>query len=226
MKWGLIGVAILLVLLLCQFIGWRYVFFNLINENPPSNILPTSQSTIVYTFNRELASDSSIKVKGTDNPYRVNINNDTLRLIFTKPLKENDIFSLEITAASSDENRLVFSRHYQVKYLDFNQLPAAEQQRQTQESDSFEGGYPLIDQLPIITSDFEISYITPDTNEKVMSLTVLCKNIDLNNLLNSKPAEDTSCLPEAKGYLKNLGYDENSYVILSELKSHGAKRTH
>ncbi len=212
-------IVILVVVILVIFLSWRYVFFNLVHENPGSKTLPTSQTTLVYTFNHSLNKSSSATIKGTAVKYRVAINGSILRIVLSNQLNENVNFSVTISATSGD-NHLNITREYTTKYLEFKDLTKEEQERQITESSGVEKDYPLVKHLPVITPDFEIDYIIPDENEKLMSLTVLCKKPDFNNLLGDESVNDNvSCLGDAKEYLSGIGYDDTKYVILSDIKS-------
>lgn len=168
------GLAALGILL---YVTFNVVLFRITSLSPDPSRFPTSSNTLTVTFTKQLNESKKPTVTSKDiaiSSTSVSKNSLTIRLGSTLEKDQKVTITLANVTASSGES-LSQTITLTGTYVDYASLTPTEQQKQTQQSDSFTA-YKLTGDLPIVTTDYEINYVYPDSGQTQMPIYITVKN--------------------------------------------------
>lgn len=192
------GLVLTLVSLIAFYLYYTFLVFHIVAVDPRNNVLPTSQSNIQVDFN--FAIDKSDNDAGkitlsSDIPYEVQIKDK--RLTISLDFTNSTINRLDVNLngiKSNDGKKLSKKLSFERKYVPLKNQTQAENERQINQSDSFENDFPLIKNLPFMNDTFNIQYEYPGTYDTKMKIIVS------NLLLGDDPTAGT----DSQSYLNSL----------------------
>ena len=215
-------IKVIVIVLFCVsaiIITYSSFKIRVVSSSVTDDILPTSTTSIEYTFNHYIGKNPKIKISGSMASYKYtySVDNNRLNIRILTPLDDGGSLSIDFSVLSSLSSG-DFSEKYAVKYIDFNELPKKEQEKQIATSSSFEGDYPIVGVLPILSDSFEIDYqYPPDGSSRLrLIITSLLVNTDDPEASPSSDA-NLSLIREARDdalkYIKDNGYNPLDYDI-------------
>lgn len=199
---------------------FNFVLFRIKDISPDPLNYPTSSTDIRLTFTKEI--DTSKKPSITTSPNILstwNVKDSVMTISFLRRLNKDEELTITLTNITAKTGQTLNDTvKITAKYVDFSSLPAQEQQQQTRQSDSYEVSYPLVNSLPITTSEYDIGYEYPDATIKKMPIYITVKN--------QYPTPDNTTSQSDKdnynGFLKQQ--QEAAYKQVTSLKDFDAEK--
>lgn len=213
--------VLVLVSLLALYLYYTFLVFHIVAVDPKNNVLPTSQSSIYVDFNFAIdkADNDTGRIKlSSEIPYEVQVKGK--RLAITLDLTNSTISRLDIDLngiKSNDGKELSKKLSFERKYVPLKNQTRAENERQTNQSNSFEADFPLVKKLPFMNDTFNIQYEYPGTYDSKMKIIVsnlllgddLTASTDSPSYLNTLRASRTAALE----WLNSNGFNKEKYDL-------------
>ena len=180
----IISVGIFCTVILLYWLYYSIFVFHITHSSPSSNIMPTSYSTIEYSFNKPIKKQEvNAYISPSINDVNYVISKNKLTVVFPSPFGEDEQFELVIKDLESiSGDKITIKKEYLVQYVEQKDLPEEDLKKLTKQSDSFENEYPLISKLPKEDSTYRITYRYPDKdNEKMIIIITSVFGITTNN---------------------------------------------
>lgn len=196
--------------------------FRVASTDPNNDIISSSQQTIKINFNKQLKDNQNLKEKislSSNSKYEVKQSEKNISIYLEKTVPEGEKIKIElINIESMGGESLSKKINFTSKYVDFKKLSDAEKNNQISNSDSFESEFPIINNLPFSTPDYDIYYKYPNYDEKKIVIVITNLAIPINS-----PSEDVTSIQykevisksrtAAINWLKNNGLVEGTYIL-------------
>lgn len=222
-----IGSGVVLLLIIGAAFSYSALVFDIEKISPSAKNFPSSAQTIEITFNKNLDIDKNSKdqvIVSPDIKKDVLFRDKTIQIRLTTTLQKDQPLSVKLDSIASDKgDTLSREINFTVNYVPYSELPADVQEKDLEESDSFEDSYPLAKHLPLIAGTYEIDYQFPSAWETKMPLIITSSamleldprtgNIT-NETRNKYLQELRDSRKEAIAQLNSLGYDPKLYRLL------------
>lgn len=132
-------------------------------QTSPETVLPTSVSEIVYSFNRELAPvDLQAGVASTEPQidHTVTVSGQDLILHIKQPLDQDTALRVVLTGLKAiDGDELNVESEFNIRYVEFDKLSKAIQDRMIDSSSVAGDNHPLLSLLPRDEISFKVTAI-------------------------------------------------------------------
>jgi len=167
----LLALFTLVVIIFGALAAFQNSKFHISHIDPTGSILPSSQKTIIFYFNKGLDKNqptSEVVTVVPSIPHGTKIGANSIQIDLDYTLAENVKFVVNLkNVLSVGGEKISQAIPFTVGYVDYKKLSADEQKRQIADTDNMEVKYPLSSLLPIITPDFQIKYKYPAKGTKM-----------------------------------------------------------
>lgn len=224
------GIALVFIIL-ALFLIWRFAIFRILDSSAYNDNVSTTQSTLVYTFTKELSpaqtkvlasspSDHALDFDNTDLKYRSEISGNRLTVFLGNNLtNEGSYLRVKFTAVSKNNERIDFSKIYRSVYVPADQQNEEERQQGIKDSSSFTPQFPLIAKLPQLTPNYEITYEYPEAGTNKARIIITTTEVDADAI--SEPPNSPANLAilkknrdSALTWLRQNGYTPDKYQLV------------
>ncbi len=220
-----IAASVLITVGIALSVYYTYFVFHINAVSPPKNEFPTSEQTVILSFNQELAKNDTSQISLSPNiPAEIYYGDKEIRIELSQLLTQDTEFEVKLNSIRSSKNATLSQTiRFRVVYVAFNDLTDQQQADGTKNSDSFETDYPLTESLPLIANDFEIDYKFPASYEQKMPIIITSRAIlelDPNTgaVSDKTQAEYYEALRTSRNkaiaFLKEQGYDSEKYRLV------------
>ena len=219
----LILIAIIILLIIGFFVA-AYIFYNnrfrVVSSSPSTNTFPSSSNEIAFVFNKKLDSsrltNDLISIEPVSD-FGINIEDKTLKIIFSRSPRANFTISIKNIYSIGGSSISNLNRSFSVEYVAYKDLSDYEKSRQVNQSSNFTSIYPIIEQLPIRTNEYTITYTIPSNySPSSDNPAPLILNVEITLTYFGYDDVD-NVMQKVNTDLINRGYNPGDYEILNGL---------
>jgi hypothetical protein len=211
------------MILIGGFIAYNSLRFKIVKASPVDNTFPSSQSEIVYFFNKNLntkVNDNEFVTKIIpSHKYTTKILDKSFHIMFTEPVKGQ--FTVEVYNISSTSGDIIkkIVNKYRVGYVPESKLSKYEIDKRLNSLDLDTAKYPIIKILPIYADYYIINYqisdgaLAPNINP-TPPLILKIRVLGVNRLVPPQASYVENVHKMALNDIKSRGYDLTKFTII------------
>ena len=220
MRKKIIGLFVFVLIVLTSIFIYHVLSFHVTSSDPAGGSIPTTQQVIVFSTNEGLRNIDKSQVSISPSILdHVAVSKNQIFVYLNQTIaigKKITVYITDVTSVSG--KKLTIHTTFTAKYVTQSKLSPEEKKRELSKQDTTYNTYPLLNLLPLITNNYQITYKLPDTGQKKALIIITSLEIPANNPT-AEPgspswlAAVSDARTQAITWLKQNGFNTTSYQL-------------